>query len=522
MRRRDMLISTGAAFLSLSAVPSRQAAAAEAHGGKTYYIDPVAGDDAADGMAPSRAWKTYASREFRGGDTVLFKRGSVCRGVLHTCDGTDQAPVTYGAYGEGDKPEFLGSVPANGPEHWVQERPSVWRYTGTFPSEVCNVVLNNGESCGILRWRIEDLQQSGDWHYTGIGMHSADGDRGHPDGVLYLCSAGNPGAAYASIECVLWGARRMVGGSHVVLDNLSFRNSGVHGYFQVGARNVVIRNCEFRFIGGAVWSLKHRVRFGNAIEFWDGAADCTVEGCLFDNIYDSAVTHQGGGTRHIPERLYFRDNLFIDCGLCAYEHREPAKEVYFEYNTCIHSGGGFSMQGKSPPRPFDPYPQPVGYHVFIFYIEPGTQPGPAYIRHNLFYESHGAAISAIIDPIDERKIVIDHNGYWQTTGELLMQFTRLREGKTTTEAIQTFLSTGEPWSLDLWRSCRPSDFPRHQAESGQDRHSRVARPLFVDQASGDYRQRADSPCSGVGMRAHIRRIMRPGAPDPASASLPSN
>jgi hypothetical protein len=62
-------------------------------------------------IAPSRAWKTYASREFRGGDTVLCRRGSVFRGVLHTRNGADQAPVTYGAYGEGDKPVFLGSVP---------------------------------------------------------------------------------------------------------------------------------------------------------------------------------------------------------------------------------------------------------------------------------------------------------------------------------------------------------------------------------------------------------------------------
>lgn len=170
MKRRDMLISTGATLLMPSAVALSQFTPAEEKRGKTYYIDPVAGDDAADGMAPSRAWKTYASREFRGGDTVLFRRGSVFRGVLHTRNGADQAPVTYGAYGEGDKPVFLGSVPANEPEHWVQERPSVWRYTGTFPSEVCNVVLNNGESCGILRWRIKDLQQPGDWHYTGIGM----------------------------------------------------------------------------------------------------------------------------------------------------------------------------------------------------------------------------------------------------------------------------------------------------------------------------------------------------------------
>ena len=36
------------------------------------------------------------------------------------------------------------------------------------------------------------------------------------------------------------------------------------------------------------------------------------------------------------------------------------------------------------------------------------------------------SISAITDPVDERKFVIDHNCYWQTTGELLMQFNRLQ------------------------------------------------------------------------------------------------
>ena len=122
----------------------------------------------------------------------------------------------------------------------------------------------------------------------------------------------------------------------------------------------VIRDCDFRFIGGAVWHRERRIRFGNAIEFWDGANDITVEGCLFDNIYDSGVTHQGGETRNIPERPHFRNNLFIDCGLVAYECREPSREVYFEHNTCFNAGSGFSMQGESPPRESDPYPQPGG------------------------------------------------------------------------------------------------------------------------------------------------------------------
>lgn len=440
--------------------------------GRTYYIDPLAGNNTNNGMTPSQPFNTSTDHPFVGGDTVLFKRNSVIRDMLCICNGKEGAPITYGAYGEGDKPVFLGSVSASDPNQWIEIRPSIWRYSGTFESEVCNLIFNDGESCGILRWETEDLRLPGEWHYTGIGATSGSESRGndsHQDGILYLCSPDNPGMAYTSIECALWRQRRLVNGQrHIILENLSFQNSGVHGYQEFNAHGIIIRNCNFRFIGGAVWSRKLRIRFGNAVEFWDGASDITVEGCLFDNIYDAAVTHQGGQTRNIPERIHFRNNLFIDCGLAAYECREPSRDVYFENNTCINSGGGFSMQGEVPPRRSDPYPQPVGYHIFIWMIDANTQPGNVYIRHNIFCESYGAAISAIIDPADACKFVVDHNRYWQTTGELLIQFNRLAAGKTWAEALEFMVSIGVlPIHTDE-KYYHPSEFTRYHAECGQD------------------------------------------------------
>ena len=485
----------------------------QAISGSTYYIDPVTGDDANDGLTLLHPLKNYANHEFTSGDTVLFKRGSIIRDVLLARSGSETAPITYAAYGEGDNPTFLGSAPAGDPDRWIEERPSLWRYSWTFASEVCNLIFNGGESCGNLRWRIEDLKLPGEWYYTGIGKSSAGkfkDEQSFREDVLYLCSPINPGRAYTSIECALWGQRRMAGGQHhIVLENLTFRNSGVHGYTDVHTRSIVIRNCEFRFIGGAVWDLKHHVRFGNAVELWDGATDVTVEGCLFDNIYDSAVTHQGGGTRNIPERIHFQNNLFVDCGLSAYESREPGREVYFEYNTCINSGGGFSMQGEKPPRRSDPYPQDIGYHVFIFLIEPGTQPGPIYIRHNIFCEGYGAAISAILDPVDVPKFVIDNNCYWQTTGEYLIQHSRLIEGKTWNDALGSMASDGDLLLRKGCRVFRPSEFSSYQTEYGQDKNSRIAFPRFIDIAGGDYRQHDDSPCRGMGCQTMVRRKLNP-------------
>lgn len=430
---------------------------------RTCYVDPAGGDDGNDGLSLSRPVRTFANCDIGPGDTVLFKRGSVIRDMLHTRDGAEGAPILYGAYGEGPKPVFMGSIPIGVPDSWIEEHPSVWRYAGELPSEVCNLVFNGGTACGlpaatnaaqagILRWQAEDLRQPGDWHYTAMGATSAGENWSGPKcdtGILYLCSDGNPGRAWRDIECVLWGRRKMVGGrQYIILENLSFQNSGVHGYQDADIHHLTLRNCDFRCIGGAVWNRERRIRFGNAIELWDGAWDVMVEHCTFDVIYDSGITHQGGATRHIPARLYFRDNGFTDCGMAAYECRNPSQEVYFERNRCLITGGGFGLQGEPPPRQSEIYPQPMGHHVLIWDVEPGTQPGRVYIRDNAFSAApHGAAVYSIIAPPDERQFVLDRNTYAGAPDALLTR-----------------------WN---GRDYRVKDFERYQAETGQDAGSRL-------------------------------------------------
>lgn len=129
------------------------------------------------------------------------------------------------------------------------------------------------------------------------------------------------------------------------------------------------------------------------------------------------------------------------------------------------------MQGEKPPRQSEIYPQPVGHHVFIWRIEPDTQPGNVFIRNNIFYETpYGTAIYSIISQNDERKFIFDRNCYWQTTGERLIYL-------------------GGKYYL-------PSEFESYQSELGQDADSILAKPLFT----ADYRQLSGSPGIGMGMR----------------------
>ena len=75
---------------------------------QTYYVDPAAGDDANDGLTPSGPFKTYATREFAGGDTVLFKRGCVIRDIYPASEKHPQGAVEY-QYIAGSNPEWKGA-----------------------------------------------------------------------------------------------------------------------------------------------------------------------------------------------------------------------------------------------------------------------------------------------------------------------------------------------------------------------------------------------------------------------------
>jgi hypothetical protein len=81
--------------------------------GATYYVSP-SGHDNADGRSPRTAWRTLAKvngSPLKPGDNVLFQRGGEWRESLKVpASGETGNPITFGDYGAGAKPKFLGSI----------------------------------------------------------------------------------------------------------------------------------------------------------------------------------------------------------------------------------------------------------------------------------------------------------------------------------------------------------------------------------------------------------------------------
>ncbi len=418
----------------------------------TYYIDYTAGSPSNTGLTPDSPLSRVEDCTPTPGDTVYIKRGSRVHSALHTTDGTPDNPITYAAYGDESqpKPTFNGAFDVSGEENWTHVGGNIWKTTAAIPSEPGNIIFNGGKSFGNLRWSKSELDGQGEWYdpnlgktESGAGYTSSD-----PDAGVYLYSADNPGKIYGEIELALYGERKLAAGSNITLENLAFRGSGVHG-FASHPKNTKILGCDFLMIGGCVWNRERKIRFGNAIEFWEEASNITVSGCLFMEIYDSCVTHQGFRNVKPMSELHYDNNTFINYGMAAYEQRDliPVRSS-FNNNVCIGAGLGFAAQGEAPPRQSEIYPQPMGHHIFMWRTSSPSPDGYLEIKNNVFYSSPvGAAIYSINSPTAEDQVHADFNIYADDNKALLIR-----------------------WS---GRNYTPDEFAEYQSDSGMDRHSAV-------------------------------------------------
>lgn len=382
----------------------------------TYYIDHKNGDNSFDGLSPETARKDYTDIKLSAGDTVLFKRGSFYRDKLYAV-----GYVSYGAYGEGEKPTFCASTDVSDPADWVAtDKENVWKCVKPILGDVGNIAFNDGECTATFRWNLDQLSAEGDFYdgqcKTGdrIGLKTTDTD-------FYLYSVGNPAERYAHIEAISYNKRHLVSATDgMSFDSLRFINSGVHG-IQGKGDNITVRNCDFENIGGCAWSRELEIRFGNGFEIWDHGDNITVEGCTFKNVYDSCVTHQGPGENtRVARNFICRNCTFDTYGMAAFEYRDKLPiDSEFTDNVCLNAGCGFAMLGEILPRKSEIWPQPMGHHIFMWRIPEASEGGNLLIKNNYFGAAPvGAAIYSIISPEAEAQVTLDNNKY--TKNDILL------------------------------------------------------------------------------------------------------
>ncbi len=396
------------------------------------------------------------------GDRVLFRRGQAWRGQLIPRSGNARGVVTYGAYGEGPKPVFLGSVPADRPTDWERVGEHLWAtppagspndHANALSVDVGNIIFDHGKSSGVKRWSEADLHREGDYY---------DDPRTRQ---VRLRSDDNPATCHRSIELAL---RRHIidqsGRGYVTYENLDLRYGAAHGVGGGNTHHITIRGCDLPFIGGGHQFTREDgtpVRFGNGIEFWSDARDCLVEDCRLWEIYDAALTNQGDGT-NVQENITYRGNVIWNCEYSfEYWNRGPAsrtRNIVFEHNTCVDAGAGWGHGQR---------PDPNGRHL-MFYDNAAASTNVV-IRHNIFCNATDSLIR--LSGRDwTAALAMDHNCWYQPRGPVLL------------------------WGR---QTVRAEEFAPFMHARGFDRHSLLADPKFLDAPQHDYRLAPDSPARAL-------------------------
>ncbi|MCX6136773.1 MAG: T9SS type A sorting domain-containing protein, partial [Ignavibacteriales bacterium] len=111
-----LVFSTPGAVVTLTAVSgswSSTSSAFQVAAHRTYHVDSISGNDAADGLSASTAWKTLTKVNavvFQPGDSVLFKSGCTWTGTLRPMgSGDSTAAIVIDLYGGIARPVINGN-----------------------------------------------------------------------------------------------------------------------------------------------------------------------------------------------------------------------------------------------------------------------------------------------------------------------------------------------------------------------------------------------------------------------------
>jgi hypothetical protein len=433
---------------------------------KTYYVD-ASGNDNNSGLSPVSAWKTLSKvnkATFFAGDSILFKRGCLWREVLFPKGGTATQKIFYGAYGSGRMPALWGSTNKSVTTDWTSEGSNIWHCNSPF-FNVGNIVFENN-TVGIKKWNSSDLAKNDDYWSDDT------------NNLLKIYSEGNPAARHGNIEiCSTQSALIQVGCSNVTIQDFELKYGSRHGVQISNSRsmpmNVTIRNCEISWIGGS--HLKgfgtSPTRYGNGIEIWDKAKNIIIEQNKIWEIWDTGITNQGsdGGQQ---DSITYRNNLVYNVGMGFFEaYYQKASgiisNILIENNTFAFDQAGWSRTQRS-----------TNFGGMIYWSVNGVTYINNVIRNNIFYSCPYSVYTYTTGKIGPGKITMDYNCYF-TSGSLSDSY-----------LIANRASTSPNRTLN--------EFSQFQSETGQDVHSFVLDPKFVDAINGDFHIVANSPCINKG------------------------
>lgn len=469
-----------------------------------FYVD-TNGNDANSGLSPATAWKTIAKvngRTFIAGDSIMLKKGETWREQLTiTSSGVFGNPITICAYGSGAKPILngadiittwvnvgtntwsssyslvrgmvviddtiysqVGSVAALTPKTYCITGGQVSIWSATNPnSRKSEVSKRDFGVYGLLKhhYVIKGL----DCRYAAGGGVGMDGNSGHFDGSVVVDSCN----FYANR---LWGC--MTRDGH---ENDLFKNSNAT-YNGNGFYTWISDNCTMSHDSSA-HSIYYADTDGGAMQSYRGS-NWLCEYCYSYDDNDAIHIDAGG----LPCNATIRYNKAFNTKFgspntpdMGVGNLAAGGVVQFYYNLLVNgSSNAFECYSKVLGQ--------VQFYNNTIFLQPGTGTdgtiyliyGDNFIFKNNIITREGASrvLFTVFNPLMTTN---DYNSYWNFPPVYSALF-----------YYQAYYGTLPAW----------------QSGTGQDIHSQVSDPLFVNRNS-DWKLQAGSPCINKGVNVGLTK-----------------
>lgn len=292
-----------------------------------YYVDPENGSNSSRGLDPLSPLKDLSVFYYKGenthpilhyGDKIALKRGTTLYGshFLYSgygyMDDSVRGYITITSYGSGDKPKLSLAKIVTNSAAYSSEGNGVWSIdlsSSTYPTGYTvkdTYAYNVGylyddrtdTVYGDRKFALTDLVHAGDFYVS--------------NSTVYMKFPTNPVNFITKIignhsnDCLFMPINNMI------FEDLCFTECSTHGIksnINEGFSNIIVRNCDFINLGGAVWS--GTTRLGNGVEIYGTAKNWTVCNNRFINIYDTATTAQGNASTYT--NIHFRNNYIERC-----------------------------------------------------------------------------------------------------------------------------------------------------------------------------------------------------------------
>lgn len=383
--RRSLKVS---AFSILGLVAALSAPAA------SYHVDSASGNDASDGLAPERAWRSVErvnAATFQPGDRILLRAGSVWTDATLAPhgSGTPAASIVIDRYGPGATPVLngRGQVPCvlkiENQEYWEISHLEITNHTDKAGARLRGIELRAADS-GVRHHL----------HFTDLFIHDVNG------AATYTNDADTAAKSYGGFVTLIEGTATPTRWDDLLVERCRFTDDGPAGLTMFSS-----------------WVTGHAA---NDPTTWIPSRGVVVRGCTFERIARNGLVVRACSAPLIEH------NLFTHCGLlgsgnaCFAFHCDDAlfqfnEACYTKYNPGDADAAGFDSDYNCRRTVFQynySHDNDYGFILLCCNGQGGFNDGTI-VRHNVSQNDGGVTIR-FAGPV--KNTLIEHNTVYARAG----------------------------------------------------------------------------------------------------------